>query len=73
MTEALLVNPYSIEETTEAIRGALEMTLPERRKRQDALLAGVKKNDAAAWSQSFLKDLQRARSSPKGSGPSVPC
>ena len=61
MTEALIVNPYSIEETADVIRGALEMTLAERRERHGALLAGVQKHDAAAWSQSFLEHLKRVR------------
>src|SRR6185503_19883994 len=39
MTEALIVNPYSVEETSDAIRAALEMTLEERCERHGALLA----------------------------------
>jgi trehalose 6-phosphate synthase len=78
MTEALIVNPYSIEETADAIRSALEMNLAERCARHGALLAGVQKHDAAAWSQSFLDHLKRVRStddpsswrSPKGPGES---
>ena len=62
MTAALIVNPYSIEETAEAIRAALEMTLTERCERHGALLAGLQKHDAAAWSQSFLEHLKRLRS-----------
>jgi hypothetical protein len=62
MTQALIVNPYSIEETSDAIRAALEMTLEERCERHGALLAGIKKQDAAAWSQSFLEHLKRVRS-----------
>jgi trehalose 6-phosphate synthase len=62
MTEALIVNPYSIEETADAVRGALEMNLTERRARHGALLTRVSKNSAAAWSQSFLEYLKRARS-----------
>ena len=62
MTAALVVNPYSIEETAEAIRAALEMTLTERCERHGALLAGLQKHDAAAWSQSFLEHLKRLRS-----------
>ena len=65
MTEALIVNPYSIEETAEAIRSALEMTPAERCARHGALLAGVKKHDAAAWSQSFLDHLKRVLSNPE--------
>jgi trehalose 6-phosphate synthase len=62
MAEALIVNPYSIEETAEVIKVALDMTFAERRERHGALLAGVRKYDAAAWSQSFLESLARARS-----------
>jgi trehalose 6-phosphate synthase len=62
MNEALIVNPYSIEETAEAIRDALEMPLAERCERHGALLARVQKYDAAAWSQSFLEHLKRAPS-----------
>ena len=61
MTQALIVNPYSVEETAEAIRDALEMTLAERRERHGALLAGVRKHDATAWSQSFPDHLNRVR------------
>jgi trehalose 6-phosphate synthase len=63
MTEALIVNPYSIEETADVIRDALEMTLAERCERHGALLAGVQKHDAAAWSHSFLEHLTCVRSS----------
>jgi trehalose 6-phosphate synthase len=62
MAEALIVNPYSIEETAEVIKVALDMTFAERRERHGALLAGVRKYDAAAWSQSFLESLARAQS-----------
>jgi trehalose 6-phosphate synthase len=61
MTEALIVNPYSVEETAEVIRDALEMTLAERCERHAALLARLQKHDAAAWSQSFLEHLRRVR------------
>ena len=59
MTEALIVNPHSIEETADVIRVALEMTLAERRERHGALLAGVQKHDGAAWCQSFLEHLKQ--------------
>ena len=65
MTEALIVNPYSIEETADAIRAALEMNLAERCERHGALFAGVQKHDAAAWSQSFLDHLKRVQSNPE--------
>jgi trehalose 6-phosphate synthase len=59
MTEALIVNPYSIEETADVLRAALEMSLAERCERHGALLAGVQNQDATAWSQSFLAQLKR--------------
>jgi trehalose 6-phosphate synthase len=61
MTEALIVNPYNIEEAAEALRSALEMDLTERCARHGALLQGVHKNDAVAWSRLFLEHLQRTR------------
>jgi trehalose 6-phosphate synthase len=72
MTEALIVNPYSIEETAEVIRSALEMNLTERRTRHGALLAGVEKHDAAAWSKSFLERLKHVRSTDDPSGSHSP-
>jgi trehalose 6-phosphate synthase len=62
MTEALIVNPYNIEETADVIRVALEMPLPERKRRQEALMAAVRKHDGASWAQSFLSQLERVRS-----------
>jgi trehalose 6-phosphate synthase len=62
MTEALIVNPYSIAETADAIRGALEMNLKERRARHGALLTRVSQNDGSAWCRSFLEYLKRVRS-----------
>ena len=62
MTKALIVNPYSIEEMADVIKGALEMSLAERCARHRALLVGVQKHDAAAWSQSFLEHLKGVRS-----------
>jgi trehalose 6-phosphate synthase len=62
MSEALIVNPYNIEGTADVIRRALEMNLAERCARHSALLAGVQKHDAAAWSQSFLEHLKRVQS-----------
>ena len=63
MGEALIVNPYSIDDTADVIRAALEMDHAERQARHAALMAAVRKHDAAAWAQSFLAHLTRDRSS----------
>jgi trehalose 6-phosphate synthase len=65
MTDALIVNPYSVEETAEVIRDALEMSQTERCERHAALLAGVQKHDVAAWSHSFLEHLKRVSARPQ--------
>ena len=57
MSQALLVNPYDIEGTAEAIRRALEMPLRERRRRWEALVSGVNSLTAQAWCDAFLNDL----------------
>jgi trehalose 6-phosphate synthase len=62
MTEALIVNPYNIEETADLIKAALEMPLEERLARYHALMAAVRKSDAGAWARSFLAELERVRS-----------
>ena len=62
LTEALIVNPYNVEETADVIRTALEMPLAERRTRHEALMAAVRKHDVASWCQSFLSQLERVRS-----------
>jgi trehalose 6-phosphate synthase len=62
MTEALIVNPYNIEETADLIKNALEMPLEERQARYNALMASVRMSDAGIWARSFLAQLERVRS-----------
>lgn len=57
MIEALLVNPYDINEVAEAMQRAVTMPREERRRRHGALMARVRKHDAANWRRSFLKTL----------------
>ena len=61
MGEALIVNPYNVEESADAIRIALEMKLDERRARYESLMAAVRKHDVKSWYQSFLAHLERVR------------
>jgi len=61
MSEALIVNPYNIEESADVIRTALEMQLDERRARYQSLMAAVRKHDVRSWYQSFLAHLERVR------------
>ena len=62
MKEALIVNPFSHEEVAEALKRALTMDLNERRRRYEALLEGVKRDDVTAWQESFVSALEATRS-----------
>jgi trehalose 6-phosphate synthase len=59
MGEALIVNPYNIESTADALRTALEMSLPERKARHAALMVAICDQDVNRWCQSFLAQLER--------------
>ena len=48
MKEALIVNPYDVEEMADTIKMALEMGLTERQERHPALLEGVRRHDTFA-------------------------
>ena len=61
LAEALVVNPYEIEEVATAIHRGLTMSLEERSERHAALLATVNSSDVDAWRDTFLAIL-------KGSG-----
>jgi trehalose 6-phosphate synthase len=65
MGEALIVNPYSREDVSDAIRRALAMPLGERRQRWECLMDGVRKNDVSAWRDDFVSVLTHAQSAPK--------
>jgi trehalose 6-phosphate synthase len=62
MREALIINPFSREEVSEALKRALTMDVRERRRRWEALFDGVKTHDVTAWRDSFVQALREARS-----------
>jgi len=70
MKEALIVNPFSREEMSDALHRALSMKLPERIRRWEALIEGVRRDDITAWRDNFVRALREARSGPTRSGPS---
>jgi trehalose 6-phosphate synthase len=57
MKEALLVNPHSAEEISDAIARALAMPLEERKERWQALVEGVRREDVMWWLRSFTDIL----------------
>ncbi|MTH64861.1 trehalose-6-phosphate synthase [Paracoccus sp. DK608] len=58
MTQAVLINPYDIEDIARAIDVALAMPLAERKARNAALLQVVEATDVSVWSQNFLRVLK---------------
>jgi trehalose 6-phosphate synthase len=61
MRDALIVNPFSREEVADALHRALSMGLGERVRRWEPLIEGVRRNDIAAWRDSFVTALRGAR------------
>jgi trehalose 6-phosphate synthase len=57
MTDALLVNPFAIEEMSEAIRKALEMPEGERRRRMKKLRESVDGNNIYRWAGKVMSAL----------------
>ena len=68
MGEALLVNPFSREELSDAILRALTMPLAERRRKWEALMKVVRDTDVARWRDAFVGAL-RAVPAAAGGGP----
>jgi trehalose 6-phosphate synthase len=61
MKQALIVNPYDVEEMADTIKIALEMGLQERQERHQALLSGIRTHDTFAWCRTFLDTLESVR------------
>jgi len=57
LIEALIVNPYDVDETAEAMHTALVMPQNERAQRMRALRARVTTHDVARWANEFLDAL----------------
>jgi trehalose 6-phosphate synthase/phosphatase len=57
LTHALLVNPYDVDGTAEAIHRALTMEADERRRRMRALRATVFGHDVHRWVATFVEQL----------------
>jgi trehalose 6-phosphate synthase len=54
MKDALIINPNSPEEISDALTRALNMDLPERKRRWEALFDNVTREDVTAWRDDFV-------------------
>lgn len=59
MTDALLVNPHSAEEISDALRTALSMPLDERVRRWRKLMEDVEQQDIVWWLERFTEALRQ--------------
>jgi trehalose 6-phosphate synthase len=61
MSEAVIVNPYSREEMSEALKLALAMPLEERIARWSSLNEGIRRSQVQLWRDSFVSALKAAQ------------
>ena len=64
LKDAILVNPYSKDEISDAIFQALNMPKAERIQRWQALNEIVRREDVLAWRKAFVSALAGAQSRP---------
>ena len=61
LPDAVLVNPYDIEQSAEAIRFALEMDEEERKLRMQRMRRVVRENNIYRWAGNLIGDLCEVR------------
>jgi trehalose 6-phosphate synthase len=61
LTEALVVNPYDLDEAADALRSGLEMKKGEQKARMHAMRAQVKEFNVYRWAGRMLIDVVRVR------------
>ena len=62
LVDALLVNPFDIDQLTDAMFAALTLPEPERRQRMERMRAQVAKNDVYHWGRGIFEELERTGS-----------
>jgi trehalose 6-phosphate synthase len=67
LEEALIVNPYNIDEVADALQMAIIMPVRERRKRHVALFEKIQLHNANNWAESFINRLADVRRGFEGS------
>jgi alpha,alpha-trehalose-phosphate synthase [UDP-forming] len=65
LTDALLVNPYSVDEIAKAIKVAINMPKKDRRIRMSSLRTTVQRNDIYSWADSIISQIAKLQF-PKG-------
>ena len=66
LRDALIVNPYDIDQTAEAIRSAVEMNSEERKARMQRLRKVVRERNAYRWAAELVAELCEVRVEGRG-------
>ena len=66
LSEALIVNPFDVDDLSDAMQRAITMPLKERRERWSAMIETLKKNDISAWRDNSLAELEQPPTPLKG-------
>jgi trehalose 6-phosphate synthase len=61
LRDALLVNPYDIEQTAEVIRSALEMRAEDRQARMERMRKIVREQNVYLWAGNLIASLCEVR------------
>lgn len=61
LPDALIINPYDVDRTADAIKAALEMAPEERKKRMQRMRAVVMSNNIYKWGANLIEDLSQIR------------
>ena len=61
LRDAIIVNPYDIEQLSEAIHTALEMSAPERHARMQRLRRTVREHNVYRWAGNLITELSEIR------------
>jgi len=65
LNDALIVNPFDVDEIADAVDRALDMPIEERRARYAPLMSRLEQYDVHAWREDFLNALQRSGRAPR--------
>jgi trehalose 6-phosphate synthase len=57
LTDAVLINPYSIEEFSDAIKFAIEMPAEEKKRRMENMRKIVAENNVYRWAGNIIAEL----------------
>ncbi len=72
LPDALIVNPYDVDQTAEAIRTAVEMPAAERGARMRRMRDAVRERNVYRWAAELIDELARIRIDGEGEPPEPP-